>query len=163
EGVAYVFSSQYRLIHFLLRIPLFQKVFAFLYKVLAYNRYIIAAPKSSFQCDCFPDKAVGYRVSYISIAALIALVLTAVFGVSVRHLFGVAAANAAMQMILIAGTGWVLQILFAILLLRGGALDYVGHLGSIMVAGLLVLMPSVCLYAISGTTSPYIPAISVVI
>src|SRR5690606_40655338 len=115
-------------------------------------------PKRSFQCACLPDKVVGYRVSYISIAALIALVLTAVFGVSVRHLFGVAAANAAMQMILIAGTGWVLQILFAILLLRGGALDYVGRLGSVMVAGLLLLLRSVCLYAIRGTTSPYLPA-----
>ncbi len=163
EGVAYVFASQYLLIRMLLRIPLIFKTFAFLYKVLAYNRYIIAAPKSRFHCDCFPDKVERYRISYIAIAVLTAFILTAVFGVSIRRIFGVPAADAAWQMILTAGTGWVLQILFAILFLRGGALDYVGHLGSIMVAGLLILMPSVCLYVMGGTISPYVPAISVVI
>src|SRR5690242_7350590 len=41
EGVAYIFSSQYKIVDFALRFkPLF-KLFNFLYHTLSYNRYII--------------------------------------------------------------------------------------------------------------------------
>src|SRR5437868_82043 len=76
EGIAYIFSSQYKLIDFLLSFkPIFQ-VFNFLYKTQAYNRYIIATPNSQFHCDCFPDRIVKYRVSYIVLTLLIAIFLT---------------------------------------------------------------------------------------
>jgi predicted DCC family thiol-disulfide oxidoreductase YuxK len=163
EGVAYIFSSQYRFLDLLFRFKPIFTLFSFLYKTQAYNRYIIATPKSKFKCDCFPDKVVKYRISYIVITLLISIFLTAIFGISLRKLFtGIAASEAAMQMLLMAGTGWVLQIGLAIIMLRDRSLDYIGHLGSIMVVGLLILVPSMLFYAITGILTPYVPALSVI-
>jgi hypothetical protein len=106
---------------------------------------------------------VKYRISYIVITLLISIFLTAIFGISLRKLFtGIAASEAAMQMLLMAGTGWVLQIGLAIIVLRDRSLDYIGHLGSIMVVGLLILVPSMLFYAITGILTPYVPALSVI-
>lgn len=164
EGVAYIFSSQYKIVDFLLSFQPVFKLFTFLYKTLAYNRYIIATPKSNFLCDCFPDKVVGYRVAFITIAVLVATILTALFGNSLRGLFpGMTGSNAAMQMLLMAGTGWVVLLLFAVAFLGNKALDYVGHLSSIMIAGLLILVPWIMLHAITGVSAVYIPALSVVL
>src|SRR5690606_17646549 len=44
EGVAFIFSSQYRLVAFLLSSRLFLWLSTFLYRTLAYNRSSIAAP-----------------------------------------------------------------------------------------------------------------------
>ncbi len=162
EGVAYIFSSEYKLINFLLQFKPVFALFNFLYKTQAYNRYVIATPISSFICDCFPDRVVKYRVSYILIAIFISVLLTALFGVSLKGFFpGMSSAEAAAQMLLMAGTGWVLQILMAIILLRDDALDYIGHLATIMVTGLLILVPSMLLTAIMGPVSLWIPAVSV--
>ena len=164
EGVAYIFSSQYKSIDFLFRFkPLF-RLFNFIYQTQAYNRYIIATPKSNFKCDCFPDRVVKYRVSYIVMTLLIAILLTALFGISLKHLFNdISIIEAATQMLLMAGTGWVLQILLAILMLRDKALDYVGHLGSIMVVGLLILVPSMLISVFTGNIAPWVPAVSVLL
>jgi hypothetical protein len=163
EGVAYIFSSQYKVLDKLLNIPAVFNLFGFLYKTQAYNRYIMAIPKSRFHCDCFPDKVVRYRISYILMAAFISVVLTALLGVSLRNFFSrVTAFEAAGQMLLIAGSGWVIQMLIIILCLKEKALDYIGHLASIMVAGLLVLVPWMVFYFLSRIAIPHIPAISVV-
>ena len=162
EGMAYIFSSQYKIVDFLLRFRALFNIFNFIYKTQAYNRYIIATPKSNFQCDCFPDRVVKYRISYIVMTLLIAILLTALFGISLKNLFnGISTMEAATQMLLMAGTGWVLQILLAIARLRDKALDYIGHLGSIMVVGLLILVPSMLFSAFTDIVTPWLPAISV--
>ncbi|MDV3308740.1 MAG: hypothetical protein LOY03_07985 [Cyclobacteriaceae bacterium] len=164
EGVAYIFSSQYRLVDFLLRSRLFLWLFTFLYRTLAYNRYIIAAPKSRFLCDCFPDKVVRYRIAYILIALFIAIALTALFGISLRDFFpGMTRSEAAMQMLLMAGTGWVAQIFAAKIFMEDKTLDYVGHLCSIMIVGLLILVPWMVFHAFTGIAAVYVPAFSVAI
>lgn len=164
KGVAHIFSSQYRLVGFLLKFKAVFMLFSFLYKTLAYNRYIIAAPKSRFLCDCFPDRVVQYRIWYILITLLVSIALTALFGISLRGFFpNLTAPHAALQMLLIAGTGWVAQMLLATTILRDKALDYTGHLGSIMVAGLLILVPWMLFQAVTGALNPYLPAVSVVI
>ena len=164
EGVSYVFSSQYRVADFLLSFRPVFKVFNFLYKTQAYNRYIIATPKSNVKCDCFPDRVVRYRVSYIVITLLISILLTALFGISLRGFFsGMSAPDAAIQMLLMAGTGWVFQILMAIVALRGKALEYIGHLGTIMVIGLLIVVPSMLFFAFTGILIAWIPAVSVLV
>jgi len=162
EGVAYIFSSQYKIVDLLFRFKPFFRLFNFIYKTQAYNRYIIATPKSKFRCDCFPDRVVKYRVSYIVMTLLISILLTALFGISLKHLFhDMSNKEAATQMLLMAGTGWVLQIISAIVMLRDKALDYIGHLGSIMVVGLLILVPSMLFSALTGIVTPWVPAISV--
>lgn len=161
EGIAYVFASQYRWVGKLFHYKPFIRVFDFLYKTQAYNRYIIATPKSSFQCDCFPEREIKYRVSYIVICAMISIALTALLGISLKPFFETRSATAASQMLLIAGTGWVLQIVLALSMLKDKALDYIGHLGSIMVAGLLVITPWMLFYAITAIFSPILPIISI--
>lgn len=164
EGVAYIFSSQYRIVDLLFRVTPVFKLFNFFYKTQAYNRYIIATPKSQFKCDCFPDRVVKYRISYIVMTLLVSILLTGLFGISLKNFFkNISGTGAAIQMLLMAGTGWVLQIGLAIMLLRGKALDYIGHLGSIMVVGLLILVPSMLFYAITGVAIPYLPAASVMV
>lgn len=164
EGVAYIFSSQYKLVDFLLNFKAVFVLFSFMYKTLAYNRYIIAAPKSRFLCDCFPDRVVQYRIWYIVISVIVSIMLTAMFGISLRAFFSnLTAPQAVLQMLLIAGTGWVGQLLLAAIFLRDKVLDYTGHLGSIMVAGLLILVPWMLFYAVTGVLNPYLPAVSVFI
>ena len=164
EGIAYIFSSQYKIIDFLFRSKFIFRLFNFFYKTQAYNRYIIATPKSNFKCDCFPDRVVKYRVSYIAMTLLVSVMLTALFGVSLKGFFAnMSNAEAATQMLLMAGTGWVLQILLAMVMLKGKTLDYIGHLGSIMVVGLLILVPSMLFSALTDLSTPWVPAISVML
>lgn len=164
DGIAYIFSSQLKVLDFLFRFKPIYRLFDFLYKTQAYNRYIIATPKSNFKCDCFPHRVVKYRISYIIITLIISILLTALFGISLKNFFThISSSEAAIQMLLMAGTGWVLQILLAIIWLRDKALDYIGHLGSIMVVGLLMLVPSMIFYVVSGILIYWVPAISVIL
>lgn len=164
EGVAWIFSSQYRIIDFLLRFRLFYLLFAFLYKTQAHNRYIMATPKSKFQCDCVPDKVIKYRLTYIVIGLTISVILTMLFGISLTGFFAnISPGEAALQMLLMAGTGWVIQMILAVVFLKGKALDYIGHLVTIMVAGLLVLVPWMLFHAATGILSVSIPVASVVL
>ena len=164
EGVAYIFSSQYKVLDILLGFPPFFKLFSVLYKIQAYNRYIMATPKSNFKCDCYPDKIVSYRLAYIGIVFSIAILLTALFGISLKNLVvGISATKAAMQMFVISVSGWSLQIIAAVLFMKKNAQEYVGHLGSIMVVSLLLLLPSILFYFSTGIFIPYIPAISVLL
>jgi predicted DCC family thiol-disulfide oxidoreductase YuxK len=164
DGVAYIFSSQYRFAGILFRSAAFKRFFTFLYRILTHNRYIIALPKSQFHCDCFPDRVVKFRVSYIAITLMISIILTGMFGMSLNGFFPrLFSFEAAGQILLIAGTGWVIQMGLAGFMMRDKALDYIGHLGSIMVVGLLILVPWMLFYAITGISNPYIPALSVLL
>ncbi len=164
QGIAYIFSSEYKVIDFLLSFRPIFRLFHFIYNTQAYNRYIIATPKSKFKCDCFPDRLLKYRISYIVITLLVSVLLTTMFGLSLRRFFtGMPPVESAIQMLLMAGSGWVLQILLATTILRNKSLDYIGHLGSIMVAGLLILVPWMLFYAITGILVPYLPGFSVMI
>jgi hypothetical protein len=164
EGIAYIFSCQYKIIDFLLSFrPVFH-LFTFLYKTQAYNRYIIATPKSLFRCDCSPDRVIKYRISYIAMTLIFSILLTALFGNSLRQLLpGNTSLDAPLRMLLMAGTGWILQIGLATSILRAKALDYIGHLGSIMVVGLLILVPWIILQAGTGISNAWLPAVSVLI
>ena len=47
--------------------------------------------------------------------------------------------------------------------MRNKTLDYIGHLGSIMVAGLLILLPWMLFHAITSIENVYLPLVSVVV
>ncbi len=163
EGVSFVLADKIRLLRPLFRFKPFYVLFQFLYKTLAFNRYIIAIPRQqAIACDCYPEAAEKFRISFIALAVLLAVLLTALFGVSVHEALGVAPLAGAGQLLLIAGTGWVIHIFIATLTLpRSRTLDYVGHLGTIMVAGLLVLLPAILFYLVSGVLFYPLPALSV--
>ena len=162
NGIAYALASEYKTVEVLFRFRPAFNVFNYLYKIQAYNRYIIATPKSTFQCDCLPDRVLKYRLGYIAVTLILSVVLTAAFGISLQtHFPLLTQGEAAMQMLLIAGTGWVLQILLSLAILGGKALDYIGHLGSIMVVGLLILVPSMVIQMMAGPITIWLPAASV--
>ena len=164
DGVSFVFADKIRLLQPVFQFKPFSRLFRFLYKTLAFNRYVIATPRQhAIACDCYPEAATKFRISFITIAVLLAVILTALFGASVHEALGVTPLAGAGQLLLIAGTGWVVQIMIAALTLeRQQALDYVGHLGTIMVAGLLVLVPSIIFYFISGVLFYPLPMLSVI-
>jgi predicted DCC family thiol-disulfide oxidoreductase YuxK len=163
EGIAYIFSTQYKVVEFLFRFPFVFRLFAFLYKIQAYNRYIIATPKSNYKCDCLPDRVVRYRLSYIVITCLASLFLIATLGASVGDLFDVSSIEAAASVVSILGLAWTVQIILAILFMRRDALDYVGHLNSIIFAGLLIMVPWMLFYFITGVFTVYLLVISTLI
>lgn len=164
DGVSFVFTDKVRLLRPLFRFKPFFWLFRFLYKTLAFNRYVVAPPKQpAIACNCYPETATTFRISFITITVLTAVCLTALFGVSVHEALGVAPLAAAWQLLLIAGTGWVIKIMLAAFILeRQQALDYVGHLGTIMVAGLLVLVPSIVFYFLSDILFYPLPILSVI-
>lgn len=163
DGVSYVFADKLKLLRHLFGFRPFFLLFRFLYKTLAFNRYVVATPRQqSISCNCYPEAATRYRLAYIAFAVLTSVVLTMLFGASVHEALGVQPFEGAVQLLLIAGTGWVIQILLATFSLdRQQALDYIGHLGTVMVAGLLVLVPSICFYFISGVLFYPLPVLSV--
>ncbi|MBX9850633.1 MAG: hypothetical protein K2X86_02635 [Cytophagaceae bacterium] len=164
EGIAYIFSSQYKIADLLLKVKPFYWLFEQFYKIQANNRYIIATPKnkSKFECDCYPDPVFKYRLSYIILTFLASTLLTMLLGISLRKFLpGLSVLEAAKQMLLIAGTGWVLQILAARIFMKEKFMDYLGHLGSIMVVGLLVFIPWWVFWFVTGIKLMYFPLASV--
>jgi predicted DCC family thiol-disulfide oxidoreductase YuxK len=163
EGVAYIFSSQYKWVDFILRCKILYKLFTFLYKTQAYNRYIIALPKSKYECDCFPDKVLKYRLSYIVLTFLFSIGFTGILGMSLSDFIkGKSLIQSALEMILIAGAGWTIQLVIALIFMKDKKLDYVGHFGSIMVVGLLVFSPWITLQNIFHFSNLWFPIISIV-
>jgi predicted DCC family thiol-disulfide oxidoreductase YuxK len=160
EAVAWIVSRRFKISGLLWRFRFPLWLLGFLYRMVAYNRYIIAPPSSSFACDCFPESSLRYRLIYIIFSVILSLVLTAVFGIALGHYVGFTPGAAAGQMLLIAGTGWVLQILTAAFFLKARLPEYVAHLGTIMTAGLLVLVPSILL-ELSGVHIWVVPLVSV--
>jgi hypothetical protein len=163
EGVSFVFADKIKLLQHLFRFRPFFLLFRLLYQTLAFNRYVVATPKTpAITCDCYPERATRYRLAYIFIAFLLSVFLTALFGVSVHQALGAGAAGGAAELLLMAGTGWGVQMIIAALSLpRQQLLDYVGHLGTIMVVGLLVLVPSMAFYFVTGLLFWPLPALSV--
>lgn len=164
KGIAYIFSTKSRLVDKLINVPLIFKTFTFLYNTLALNRYVIALPKSQFQCDCYPDKVARYRWSYIIICVVLSIMLTMLFGTSLTAYFPeITKSEAALQMLLMAGSGWICQIVLTAIFLKDKWLDYVGNLSTIMVVGLIVLIPWMLMRIIFGPVSYFIAIGSVLL
>ena len=135
EGIAYIFSSQYKVLDFLLSIRPIFLLFNFLYKTQAYNRYVIATPRSNFKCDCLPDRVVKYRVSYIVITMLISVLLYGLIGVSVKNFL-----PEVTSFTILFST--VISTVFVGLVASGGKiLDYIGHVSSVLIVGGLLMLP----------------------
>jgi predicted DCC family thiol-disulfide oxidoreductase YuxK len=126
--------------------PLFRGVGDRVYHMVSYNRRILTPPKSGITCACDPDPSPGYQVALIVLLLAFALVMTALFGAAVARGTGLTTpALGAFQMVVAAGSGWVLLFLAALTLPSEVRLPFLGHLGMVMAAGLLVLVPSMLL------------------
>ena len=136
--------------------------FSRLYKMISYNRrVIITTDKPKAQFDCTPDLNLKYRRAYIAFAVIVSALVTAWFGHSAEHYLGVAGGS--YKMLLIAGTGWCLQLLYAFLFLKEKRADYSGHLATLMITGVLLLVPGIILSALTRYQYALIPVLSIIL
>ncbi len=125
-------------------LPGFRDVLRWTYRVVSYNRRIISPPRNQIVCDCEPEVTLARRLSLIVPVALKTLLLTAAFGAALfRADAAGSAGEGALVAIAAAGSGWLILIIAAIVLLDGDRrIDYVGHSAITMFVGALVLLPA---------------------
>ncbi|MCE7994582.1 MAG: DUF393 domain-containing protein [Roseivirga sp.] len=147
EGILQIFGAR---VGFVKGIKPGSALFAllnFVYHTISYNRYFIFPRKSRFACDCDPPFVMKYFQRWIVMGILLAIGVSALFGVAVAGLFHKPVLEMAGEMILIVGAGWGLQLLLSgLLMTREQKRDYWRHLVLIMVVGVLVLLPGMLLF-----------------
>lgn len=166
DALVFLLTQKTPFLKVLLNLRPIYAFFSGLYNIISYNRRIIIpahTPASGF--DCAPDFSLRYRLYFIALAVGIASVITYAFGTSLTH-FPLSAIDG-MDMLCIAGTGWVVQILLTLCMplpfQPRQRINYIAHLGVIMVMGVLILLPGICLSALTAYQYPLIPTISVLI
>jgi hypothetical protein len=162
DAMVYLLGQRLPLIRKTMQLKPVYAFFRFLYALVSYNRRIMvpsSGPTATF--DCTPLYHHGYRLSFIGYGIVLASLITLAFGQSVAGYWPIP--GAATKMLLICGSGWVLQMGMAVLLLEKKAVDYLGHLSVLMIIGTLVLLPGMALSQVTQYQFPAIPAISIVI
>ena len=146
DGFFAALSYKYKFFNIVFKIKWLYKIFWYLYRVIAYNRFILFLPLTDkgVSCSCEPCFSLKYRVVYILISLFAGFVLTALYGMSFGFFFHTFySAPPILFLILTCWSGWALQSALACLLLpRAKAMDYLGHLGTLMTAGALVVLPA---------------------
>jgi hypothetical protein len=113
-----------------------------LYHLVAYNRRILALPRSPIRCACDPDERPGYQLALLVILLAFAAALTALFGAALAAASGLAAPRqGAAWMLLAAGSGWAVLFLAVLTLPAEVRLRFLAHLGMVMATGVLLLVP----------------------
>ena len=141
EAISHIFAIKFHWLAFIFKSGFFLKIFKKIYPVLAHNRYVISLPKNWILCDCFPDNITKYRIQYIIITSILAIILTTILGLAVHPLLFESNAHSVLYSLLIAGSGWFVHLFISLFIFRKDWYDYVAHLGSIMVYGLILLIP----------------------
>ncbi|GAL87055.1 hypothetical protein MYP_4285 [Sporocytophaga myxococcoides] len=73
-GIKKAIGSNTGFFNAVINIPFIFSVFIFIYKIIAYNRYVILLPEqAALECDCGPDKDRKYRNYYFFILAVLNL------------------------------------------------------------------------------------------
>ena len=105
------------------------------------------------------------KINLIVVACIsLSMLLTALFGISLVAFFKhIPMWEGAFQMLLMAGTGWIFQIIFAFVGMKQKFKPYLLALAYLMVLGLLVLIPSMLLSLVLGIYHYYIPLGSVML
>ena len=133
-----------------------------LYATISYNRRIILAKNfCSLRHDCAPDFHRGYRIAYLVFAAAFASLISWFFGKNL------AATDPSMQlfsggrMLLLCGSGWLVTMAAAAAFVKKERLSYLGHLATLQIIGVLILIPSVIFSKYLGTAGLFLAAVSV--
>lgn len=161
EGVMVIFNACWPWFRILMRFSVFRFLFRHFYKTIAFNRYVIAPPDDLINCDCYPETNARYRAGYMAVCIAGAVLLTGLFGASVSGLYNIPAVTGAGHMLLIAGTGWLFQLLIAYFTSGRQFIDYAGHWATIMFAGVLPLLISGLILPLMHAPSVVLPCISV--
>lgn len=93
---------------------------------------------------------------------LVATAFTLMAGVAASHFIpGLSGMEGAKQSLLMAGTGWVIQMLLALAFMRVPPMEYVDLIGKIMRTGVLILSPMIVWGFLEGPVWPAIPVLNV--
>jgi predicted DCC family thiol-disulfide oxidoreductase YuxK len=151
DALTYLLSQRMPSIGKLMQNTLVSKAIRKFYNFISYNRRVITATASAPQgIDCAPDFRLGYRITFIIFASVLAGLITWGLGQSARHYLS---GLNGLTMLLICGTGWLLQSGAAILLIKSQLrIEYLGQLAVLMLIGTLVLLPGMAMDALTGHT-----------
>lgn len=134
-----------------------------LYAIISYNRRIILAKNfCTIEHGCAPDFHRGYRIAFIAFAAVFASWISWQLGKTLARTDSVLAFLTGEKMLLICGSGWLLTILSALIFLRRETLSYLGHLATLQITGVLVLIPAVLFSKYLGLAGIFLAAVSVI-
>lgn len=160
DALVFILSQRWPFIDGFVHKRPFYWFFKRLYAMISFNRRVIVTsgkPKAAF--DCTPDLNLKYRSAYVVFAIIVSSLITAWFGHSMGNYLSIS--DGGSKMLLIAGTGWCVQILLAFLFMKEKRADYIGHLATLMIIGVLLLVPGIILGAVTQYHYPVIPVISV--
>ncbi len=164
EGVLFVLSCKFPFLGRIKRSSLLFSILNVFYKIVAYNRYVLFPVNSTIKCSCEPPFNGKYRVILFSISLTFSLLFSAAFGATLSRHLDSSAQTAIFYTLVAVGTGWTMQMISAILFLRGEQLlNYFGHLGLIMVTGQLILIPGMLTFFLHSLTFYSVTAICVVV
>ena len=126
------------------RFPFVYAALQALYAFISYNRRIIAGA-SACTGACRPDYHAGWRLTWLVFCITWAVILTMWAGHLVGEVWLGTGLSVGVSLAAIGG-GWLLYMLSLVHLPRQQAVDYLGHLGTMMLVGVLLLVPA-CLCA----------------
>ena len=164
DSMIYVLKQKFPIIGRIMKIKPLYWFFKKLYKLVSYNRrIIIPAEKRQNEIDITPDFNLKYRLLFVAFAVLFSVLITYLFGeITSNYLPITQQANSGLRMLAIAGTGWFIQIAVAGFFMDAEKrIDYIGHLSVLMMAGVLILIPSLIISPLTNYTFSFIPIISV--
>jgi hypothetical protein len=102
-----------------------------------------------------------HRITFIVLAVLLSSLVTFLFGRSAAPYLSISQGDGGWQMLLVAGTGWIVQIIAALVFMKRDPIIYLGHLSTVMVIGVLILVPGIILSSLTGYEYAGIPVVSV--
>jgi predicted DCC family thiol-disulfide oxidoreductase YuxK len=164
DGIRKIFSEKWVLAKLFFSIPGIMRPIRFIYRTLAHNRYVISTPRKDMPvCNCEPDAPAISHVAYLGFCTVVAVLVTFFFGSGLAiYDSTVTALGSGIGMLLVAGTGWLLQGLHAWLAFGENRFQYLRHMCTVMRMGVMPLLPAAILMYIFDDLSPWVPFLSVV-
>ena len=165
DSLVFILRQKIPFIGWLLGFKPVYEFFKSLYSMVSYNRRIIVPSATCTKgIDCTPDFHARYRFVFLVFAALVATLISYAFGQSLGFILPIPFTNShGLDILTAVGTGWLVQGLLAVLILKGvKRWDYLGQLATLMIMGVLVLVPGIIAVNI-GWHYWWIPAVSVAI
>lgn len=164
DSLVFILGQKFSFMPAMMRVKAIRYFFTRLYRMISFNRRVIIPSKpAKTGFNCTPPFNLKYRLVFIVFAVLLSSLITWAFGRSAAQYFGIDANAGGLQMLPIAGTGWVLQSAASIAVIKDKKIDYLGHMSVVMIVGVLLLLPGIIAGAATGHASPLIPAASVML
>jgi len=150
EGILFVTGTKFKLLQRIKKGSLIFNLINFIYHIVAYNRYILFPINSAYKCNCEPQFNKKYRLVLFAICITGSILISSLFGYAISRNCHKPLYDSVFYTLLAVGSGWIMQIVLAVSLLKGEKLyDYLCHLGVIMFTGVLILLP--------GLTTVFLP------